>query len=291
MQKSTQKVQPNPLANLMRKPKLKVKLPSKGHFWSEGSILLSNDNEYDVFSLTARDEITLKNPSAVASGQAIASVLQSCIPSIKDGWAVPSIDVDALLIAIRIASHGNIMSAKVQIEDNEFECEVDLNDSLDQLYNLPEWDGRFEIDDMTLYLRPIPFQTLSTMGRETVETQKIMNVINDDSADEEKKIAVFKKSFSKLTDITMNFVQECVYRIDVGEESVVNTAHLKDFIENCDSSVFTAIKNKIDEMAEKHSIKPLTVNATEEMIAAGSDETVEVAVNYELSNFFSGGNT
>lgn len=279
---------PNPLANLMRKPKLKVQLPSKGNYWLEGSIEFSEDNEYPVYSLTARDELALQNPASVASGQAIANAIQSCIPSIKNAWAAPGTDIDALLIAIRIASLGREFKTKSVINDKEYEIVIDLYQALDQLYNGPEWNGRFVLDeDITIFLRPVSYKTLSNMTSETAETQRIMDIINDETADEDRKIEVFKKSFSKLTDITMNFVQQCVYRIDVGDESVINFDHIKEYIENCDSEVFTKIKNKIDELSELHSIKPLKMKATDEMLADGCEEEVEVAVNYDLTNFFS----
>lgn len=273
----------------MRRPKLKVKLPSKGNFWREGSIDYSETNEYDVYSLTARDNLALKNPAAVSGSQPVINVIQSCVPAVKDASAAPSMDIDAILIAIRIASLGNIVKATATVGDNTFECVADLNNVVDQINNLPDWDGSFKIDDdITVFLQPVPFSTLSSVGMEAVETQRIMNIINDDQAAEEKKIEVFKKSFSKLTNLTMGFVQQCVYRIDVGEETVVNPTFIKEFLENCDSEIFTKIRNKIDELSEIYSIKPVKVAATEEMIAAGSDKEVEANINYDIASFFAG---
>lgn len=286
MQKSQPK---NPLSGLMRRPKLKIKLPSNGLFWKEGCVELSETNEYDVYSLTARDEIMLKNPATIASGQPIVNAIQSCIPAIKNASDAPNIDVDALLVAIRIASQGNMIKATVEIEDEVFNCDVDLYKVLEQINNLPEWDSVFKIDDdVTVYIQPVPFSTLSALGMEAVETQKIMSIINDEQADENKKIEVFKKSFSKLTNLTMGFVQQCVYRIDVGDQAVVNPVYIKDFLENCDSDVFTKIKNRIDELTEIHSIKPVVIAATEEMIAAGSKPEVEAIINYDVTQFFTG---
>ena len=273
----------------MRRPKLKVKLPSKGNFWSEGSIKYSETNEYDVYSLTARDSLALRNPTAIAGSQPVIGVIQSCVPAIKDASAAPSMDIDALLIAIRIASLGNVVKAKATVGEKTFDCVANLDDVINQINNFPDWDGSFKIDDeITIYLRPVPFSTVSAMGMEAVETQRIMNIINDDQAAEEKKIEVFKKSFSKLTNLTMGFVQQCVYRIDVGEETVTNPAFIKEFLENCDSDIFTKIRNRIDELSEIYSIKPVKVAATEEMIAAGSEKEVDAFIEYDIPVFFLG---
>ena len=36
----------------------------------------------------------------------LLDLIQSCIPNIKNAWGMPSLDIDACLIAIRIASYG-----------------------------------------------------------------------------------------------------------------------------------------------------------------------------------------
>jgi hypothetical protein len=64
-------------------------------------------------SMTTKDEITLKTPDALLNGQGVVNVIESCCPAIKDAWAMPSIDVDATLIAIRIASYGNQMDLRL----------------------------------------------------------------------------------------------------------------------------------------------------------------------------------
>ena len=110
----------NPLLGLMRKAKLNIQLPSKGKFWGESSIILNSNNEYEVYSMTAKDELLLKNPNTMGSGRAIATVIQSCIPSIKNALDAPSIDIDLILIAIRIATYGTQFNAPVEIDGRSY---------------------------------------------------------------------------------------------------------------------------------------------------------------------------
>ena len=93
----------NPLASIMRQPKIYISLPSKGQYWPPDSLKVSDNQEYPVYSMTAKDELLLKTPDALLNGQAVVDVLESCVPNIVNAWDCPQIDLDALLIAIRIA--------------------------------------------------------------------------------------------------------------------------------------------------------------------------------------------
>jgi len=99
----------SPLSAYYRQPKIYVSLPSKGAFYSSNALDKSEDGKYAVYSMTAKDELMFKTPDALLSGQSTVSVINSCIPSIKDPWELPTIDLDAILVAIRIATYGENM--------------------------------------------------------------------------------------------------------------------------------------------------------------------------------------
>ena len=54
----------NPLSSFMRQPKIYITLPSRGRFWSKGSIEIPENGELAVYSMTAKDELTFKTPDA-----------------------------------------------------------------------------------------------------------------------------------------------------------------------------------------------------------------------------------
>jgi len=287
MQKTLHKPKVNPLSNLMRQPKLQVKLPSRGIYWDEGSIDFSENNEYDVFSMTAKDEIALKNPVALANGQALVSIIQSCIPSIKNAWSIPSIDLDALLVAIRIATYGNILKSPVTVNNVLFSVDVDLSLILDQLYNDASWDEELVInDDLKIYIKPLSYKTIAKAGLEALETQKIMSVVNDDEMSEDRKLELFKNSFNKLSQYTLSTVADSISRVESGEEVVENEFFIKEFVEQCDRELFNIIKNKIDTESSANSVKPVKVKATDEIKQISKEEEIEVTVEFTPTNFF-----
>ena len=125
----------NPLKQYFRQPAIYLRLPSQGQHYPMGAINMTVSGEIPIFPMTAIDEITYRTPDALFNGTAVVNVIQSCVPNIVDPWAIPSIDVDAILVAIRIASYGHNM----EIETGCPGCKstntygLDLRSVLDQL--------------------------------------------------------------------------------------------------------------------------------------------------------------
>jgi len=281
----------NPLLSFMRQPKIYIKLPSNGQYWPEGSLKVSENEEYPVYSMTARDELMLKIPDAVMSGQAVVDVIQNCIPNIKDAWSIPSIDVDYILIAIRIATYGETMETPITYGDNEeIVYNVDLRVVMDHYQNQVFWDPVVAISpDLTVFVRPLSYKNLSSNALKAFETQKIMQVVTDDKFNEEEKLAAFKTSFSKLSDVTIGIIQSSIYRVDTINGSTENLKFIKEFIENVDKEIFNAVQSHLDKLKEINTLKPLIVEVTDEMREKGfksETDTVEVPLVFDPSTFF-----
>jgi vacuolar-type H+-ATPase subunit E/Vma4 len=57
-------------------------------------------------------------------------------------------------------------------------------------------------------------------------------------------------------------------------------------MENCDKSVYDAVKDRLDNLRKTNSLKPVKVRATQEMIDNGSEEELEVPLTFDPANFF-----
>ena len=76
----------------------------------------------------------MKTPDALLNGQSVVNVIQSCLPNIKNAWQIPSIDVDAILIAVRIATYGEKMEIETRVlsAGTERKFDLDLRQLLDR---------------------------------------------------------------------------------------------------------------------------------------------------------------
>jgi hypothetical protein len=282
-------IQPNPLASFMRQPKIYIRLPSNGEFWPAGSLQLSETSEYPVYSMTAKDELLLKVPDALMSGQAVVDVIQHCVPNIKNAWNMPSIDLDIVLIAIRLATYGEKMTTPITFgEDIEMEYSIDLRHVMDTLTSTIIWDPVIPInEDLTVFIKPMSYKQISESALKTFETQKIMQVVNNENLSEDEKIKLFKESFNKLTEVTLGMVQSSIVRVDSSQGSTSDPKFINDFIENVDKEIFNKIQDHIDRLREHNSIKPIQVPVSDEMREKGiTGEVVEVPMVFDPATFF-----
>ena len=182
----------NPLTGHMRQPKIYIKLPSGGKYWPDGSLNISVNGEYPVYSMTAKDELMLKTPDALLNGQGVIDVIQSCMPNVINAWATPNMDIDVILIALRIASYGHLLPITVThelLENGQQEFEVDMRTLLDDLQTNITWDERIEVrPNLVLYIKPFDYKTVNASNISEFETQRIINVVGDANMSEEDKI-------------------------------------------------------------------------------------------------------
>lgn len=278
---------PNPLKKHFRQPKVYITLPSKGNFYPEGSLNMPESGEIPVYSMTAADELTMKTPDALLNGQATVDVIKSCIPCIENPWHMPSIDLDAILIAIRIATYGEQLDFPVDIPNTEItkDYAVDLRILLNKLVSV-SFDSECIVQGMKCTVRPLTYQEFTKSSLKTFEEQRIFAVVNDDEMSDEDKLAKFTTSFKKLTSLTIDMMAQSVTSITTDEVTVTNADHIREFVLNADKDVFNSLKTHFDTQKEKFSIEPMKITPTDDEKAQGAPEQFEVPIAFDQSNFF-----
>lgn len=271
----------NPLSAFFRQPKIYIKLPSNGEFYPAGSLDKSESSDYPVYAMTAKDELMFKTPDALLSGQSTVEVIKSCVPSILDPWKMPSIDLDVILVAIRIATYGENM----EVTANCPQCETENNYEL----NLVQWLGSIgsfqyepilKIDPLTIHVRPYSYQELTKTSLKTFEQQRILNIVNDDNISDEKKVEMFGESFVKLTELTVDIIASCIARIDAPSGTTADPQHIKDFINNAPREIFDAISKHITGMKSEIEFKPVDASCE------SCGQQFSMPVTMDQSNFF-----
>lgn len=271
----------NPLFKHFRQPSLYLKLPSQGKFWPDSAIDLPVTGEIPVYPMTVKDEITLKTPDALMNGVGVIETIQSCCPNIKDAWKMPIIDLDAVLIAIRLASYGHDMDITTTCRNcsNENDNTVDLRMVLDRLH-VPEFRSE-RIDNLTFKFKPQAFEHNNKINLIQYEQQRLIDAITNSSLSDEEKKAQFDEIFPKLTDLSVTTVVNNIESITLEDGSqVVEEHYIKEFLFNCERGVYTEIKNKIDNIIKQLQIEPME-------IACSECQTVyQAELNFNQTNFF-----
>lgn len=277
----------NPLKKYFRQPKLYITLPSQGNYYPVGSLDMPKNKELPVYAMTAKDELSMKTPDALLNGQATVDLIQSCVPNIKDAWQMPSIDLDLVLIAIRIATYGENLDVTTKIPNVGIEKEytVDLRKILQQLSSA-SYENFIEINGMQVYLRPLTYKEFTEASLKTFEEQRIFKLVNDQNIPDNEKLAKFSESFSKLTKMTVGMITNSIAKIVVDDVEVIDNRHIKEFIDNADKEFYSQVTDHLEIQKEKFQIKPLKVVSEPEELEQGAPETFEVPITFDQSNFF-----
>ena len=246
----------NPLASWYRQPKIYVKLPSGGRFYPQNSLDRSSSDEYPVYSMTAKDELMFKTPDALLTGQSTVEVIKSCVPAITDPWAMPSIDLDFVLVAIRIATYSEKMDIK--------------------------YSDTINIDPLIIKIRPYSYKEITRVSLKSMEQQKLFSVINDESIDDETKLDKFGKSFVKITELTVDIIADCITSIETPDGISSDKSQIKEFINNCPKEIFSKLQKHLEDMREGMEFKVQNASCGE------CSHTFDVPITMDNSNFFAG---
>jgi len=272
----------NPLRAHFRQPAIYLKLPSGGQFWTNG-LDLPEVGEIPVYPMTARDEILLKTPDALLNGQGVVDVIESCCPHITNAWDMPSIDVDSVLIAIRIASYGNSMSIDTKCPhcetDNTFD--FDLNGYLDSV-QIPNYNQKIEHEKIKIKIKPQNYASLNETNKISYEQQRVLENIALDGSEDVNKVAEYKKHIARLVDLNAKLLVDNTEYIEIVNTGAIvdDPEFIQEFYFNCDADLCKELQSKIVEVNREGAIKPQTGECS------NCAKTFDVTLTFDYASFF-----
>jgi hypothetical protein len=254
----------NPLKQFFRQPAIHLRLPSQGEFWPAGSLNYPATKELPVYPMTAIDEITYRTPDTLYNGQAVINVIQSCIPDIRNAWQMPVVDLNAVLVAIRIASYGHNMEIMSTCPacNTDSEYSLDLRTVLDKLKS-GDFQQEITHGDLCIAFRPMTYEHQNTSNQNQFEQQKRIQVVQTSDLSDAEKIAELNNSLKTITELTMEALKWSIASIRTPHALVTEPEHIHEFINNCDRSLFNTIKNHIIGLREDSEIQPLDMECPE----------------------------
>lgn len=235
-----------------------MKLPSGGVGYPEGSLTLPENGEIPVYPMTAIDEITSKTPDALFNGSAITEIIKSCVPDIKDPWAVLGNDLDAILIAIKAAS-GDKMSVGSKCPKCETEGGYDLNlPGLLATLKAGDYATEFAVNDLKIKFKPLNYKEMNDAALAQFEINKANLMVQTDIPEEQKQ-KILEEALRQITDQTMQIITKSIEYIKTPSSVVDNKDYILDFLRNCDKNVYIAIRDHSAAIRQESELKPLNI--------------------------------
>jgi hypothetical protein len=273
--------QSNPLSQYFRQPAIHVRLPSQGQFYPANALVLPPNGEVPVLPMTAVDEITYRTPDALFNGSAVVSVIRSCVPAIRDPWSMPSIDIDALLIAIRIASFGHGLDLNTQCPscNHQEEITVDLRAVNDKL-QLGNYQQSLHVGDLEVFFRPLSYHNVNENNQKQFEQQQGLRLLSDPGVDEKLKAEQLTRSVAAINELTVRTIAQSVAAIKTPGAVVTEFEHIYEFLNNCDRAVFGRLRDHAIELRQHSEIQPIAITCS------NCGHKYQQPFTLDMSNFF-----
>ena len=272
----------NPLKQYFRQPSIYVRLPSGGKFYPTNAIEIPENAEFPVYPMTAVDEITYRTPDALYNGQAVVSVIESCVPAIKNAWEMPVVDLDSLLVAIRIASNGHEMPFESTCPkcNNVDSHALDLRVVLDNLkaadYSIP-----IEHGDLKIYFKSMSYKHMSENNKSQYAAHRMLQQLPSQTDDAvADRAAKYNEVLKMITDITINALAQSIAVIVTPTARVTEYEYILELLNNCDKRVFAQIRDYVIAAKEGAEIKPL------DLTCSSCKHEFKQAVTLNMSDFF-----
>lgn len=273
----------NPLAKHFRQPSMYISLPSEGKHYPDGTLVVPPEGEIPVFPMTALDEISYRSPDALFNGAATVEVIKSCIPAIKDPWAMPATDFDTALIAIRMATYGNTLDITTTCphcgEESEFE--VDLSVILSQI-EAPDYTKPLVIGDLELFFKPLAYKEIHQNQMLQFEEQRLLQTIPAADMPDEKKIEMVNSTLKKLSAMSLTALAHSIMMVKDGDTVVSDANHIAEFVKNADRATFNKIRDFIVKIKTDTELKPLKITCQNDECK----KEYEAPFSMDSANFF-----
>jgi len=235
----------NPLKKYFRQPKIYIDLPSKGIFNKPGT-LTSDPARIPIFGMTGMDEIIVKTPDALLNGDSTVKVIESCCPSITDAWDLCLLDLDLMLIAIRIATHGNAMTVTHTCASCQSinDYDIDLGNII-QHFAQCQYDNEIVLDEVSLTIKPLNYRQWNEFQIKNFNIQRrLQQALQITNEDEQAKIIADLFNQVSATQTDMIFAQ--IDSVKTQEGVVTQREFIREWLENSEAQIFDAVRNQIE---------------------------------------------
>ena len=269
----------NPLQQFFRQPKIFIGLPSQG-IYNKPTTIQGDPARIAVYGMTGMDEIVMKTPDALLSGDSTAQVIQSCCPDILDAWDISVLDVNTLLTAIRIATFGSELSVNNTCSAcktvNSYD--INLNNIIDHFTHC-SYENKLVLKELTIITKPLTYKQSSLFSLKNFEMQQTLKQL-ETVTDAEQRKELMTQIFHELSTLRTEVFTTGIESVDTGTQIVTERQYIKEWIENSDTTMIQSISDHIEMNRDNWDTPGQTVKCEN----CGHEESV--SIDLDQSNFF-----
>ena len=255
-----------------------------------------DNGEFAIYPMTTKDEMSLKNPDALLNGEAVASLIKSCVPEIKKPKELLSADVDAILIAIRGASAGDEVevNAECPVCKETSTVTVSIDSSLATMESIEDAYTENLSNGLKITVLPFTYGNTIKAGIASFQSTRSMQAISE-LEDDMDRLKAFNTSFVQLADLNFEMMLDSIKSVsymnsDGVEEQVTERKQLREFLENTDNTTGKEIEKLVNDINSKGVKQEVQIECQAENCKDKENcpTTYSAPINFDPVNFFTG---
>lgn len=273
------------LQKYYRKPVLNIKLPTQGKFIPD-----IDENELTVFGevgimpITSHNDLELKNPENLLNGEIINMLIADCTTLKTNFRYLAQADIDALMVAIKIASTGDNEEKRFICGNPKCKHENTITVNLHSLLSgIEDYEDEYVAtlsSGVKIYLQPTTYGDVLRMEQEQLEESGTIKALEQslregDAMTEEEleekqheiyaQIAKIVKAMSKTAMTTI--ISDIIKIVTPDDEEVFDKDEIGDFISQIskeDYEVITTELGRLNDIGVKDKVPVKCVNCESE---------------------------
>lgn len=282
-------MQENTIQKTFRKTELYTSLPSGGQYWPPGTIDLDNPTkEIGIMPMTMLDEINMRTPDSLMNGQSIVSMIHSCCPQIKDAWQAPLLDIETILVGIRIATYGPQLdvSVRVPVVNETHDFTIDISEAINNLKPGTFAPNHTLTNGTQITIKPMTYKTMSETNIKNYEQARLATNLRNTDATEAQKMEEITKSFKNITNLTVKNMADQIAKVTIDTDVLSTPQEVYQYITNIPAPIAQEIKAVVTKQNGIGTMQPITVQVPKELIEKGAPETITQSLVLDQANFF-----
>lgn len=215
-------------------PDVAISLPTMGAFYPQGEVLKPGINpaEISIRPLSILDESSFRDPLMMISGHAIAKMVRRVCPEIDDPGQLAELDVQAILIACRLASYGSSLKLEHVCSkcQNKSTLMVDLNEHLLRYrpYTADElmlFDVDIDATGQKVRLRPMIYQDAVDMVmnafKSNIQAEQYNQSHGEDNTLTDEFIEAYHRQFEEGIKTNLAAICSSIYTVTTKSGKIV----------------------------------------------------------------------
>ncbi len=247
-----------------------IALPTGGRFYEQGILDPEADpNDIEIRAIGVMAEIYARDPFMVAAGKGLARIVSHVCPSVLKPEHLCEVDVEAILIAARLVSHGPMYKVEHVCQNpkkdkeglpvcaHKSEVEVDLQKTI-MAYEPIVYNEGYVVDvpeaGQKVWLKPIEYKdALNVVKRSFMVEKSFRGIVEtglekfftDDKVSEE-----YSRAIEDGAEIAMDSLADCIFCIEASTGvKVGNRDEILKWLNAVPGFIGRRVREAIDNMA------------------------------------------